>query len=112
DPDRWQSDHWIQRVCLKLADRTIATQFSSRDGGGQRKFARDGNDSRPGEIVYRNSLGDWHHDIAVGRLASTRTIIRSHVVGHTGVSRSLVCGADVFVHLAASTSSRSCEVDD
>jgi len=51
-------------------------------------------------------LGDWHHDIAGGRFASTRTIIRSHVVGHSGVYRSLVRGAVVFVALTVSTNSR------
>src|SRR5262245_8409642 len=70
------------------------------------KFARDRNDSRTGEIARRNSLGDWHHDIAGGRLASARTIIRSHLVGHSGVYRSLVCGAVVFVALKVSTNSR------
>ena len=70
------------------------------------KFARDRNDSRIGKIAHRNSLGDWHHDIAGRRLASTGTIIRSHVVGHSSVYRSLVCGAVVFVALTISTNSQ------
>src|SRR5215813_9522036 len=70
------------------------------------KFARDRNDSRTGEIAHRNSLGDWHHDIAGGCLASTRTIIRSHVVGHSGIYRSLVCRAVLFVALTVSAPTR------
>ena len=76
------------------------------------KFARDRNDSRFGKTIRRNSLGDWHHYIAGRRLASTRTIIRSHVVGHSGVYRSLVCGAAVFVALNVSTTRGSYEVED
>lgn len=68
---------------------------------GSELRARRRDDSRFGEIVHRNSLGGWHHDIARERLASTGTIIRSHVVGHSGVYRNLVCGASVFVALTA-----------
>lgn len=62
---------------------------------------RKKNDSRFGEIVHRNSFDGWHYDIAGERLASARTIIRSHVVGNNGVYRNLVCGASVFVALTA-----------
>ena len=64
------------------------------------------NDSLSGKIAHRNSCGDWHYDTASERLASTRTIIRLYVVGHSGVYRSLVCGAVVFVALTVSTNSR------
>ena len=54
-------------------------------------------------------MGGWHNDIAGERLASARTIIRSDVVGHSGVYRNLVCGASVFIALTARTNLQQCE---